>query len=50
MITYLVTLQETILEHKKTLDPENPRDIVDHYLLDMVKEKDNSTVSDADEC
>ena len=27
------------MEHVQTLDPENPRDIIDQYLLE--KEKDN---------
>ncbi|XP_062871938.1 cytochrome P450 2C23-like isoform X2 [Trichomycterus rosablanca] len=34
-------IREAMLEHKKTLDPENPRDFIDAYLLEMSKNESN---------
>lgn len=38
----LITVHQNIIaEHKETLDPDNPRDLVDQYLLKMESEKNN---------
>ncbi|XP_037799520.1 cytochrome P450 2L1-like isoform X1 [Penaeus monodon] len=40
-------MAEHVKEHQATLDPENPRDYIDAYLLEMESQKDdpNSTMS-----
>ncbi|XP_072552327.1 cytochrome P450 2J2-like isoform X2 [Salminus brasiliensis] len=41
-------IREEVKEHNKTLDPENPRDFIDAYLVEMTKQKSNedSTFND----
>ncbi|XP_042855772.1 cytochrome P450 2L1-like [Penaeus japonicus] len=34
-------MQEVIDEHRATLDPSSPRDVIDSYLLEMEKQKDD---------
>ncbi|XP_072552347.1 cytochrome P450 2B4-like [Salminus brasiliensis] len=34
-------IREEVNEHNKTLDPENPRDFIDAYLVEMTKQKSN---------
>ncbi|XP_072552351.1 cytochrome P450 2B4-like [Salminus brasiliensis] len=34
-------IREMVEEHRKTLDPENPRDFIDAYLVEMIKQESN---------
>ena len=36
-------LQETVDEHKKTYDPENPKDLIDDYLNEISSTKDSAS-------
>ena len=42
--------QDTVIEHMETLDPENPRDVIDQYLLEKEKEKNNPNSPYRDDC
>ncbi|XP_045133474.1 cytochrome P450 2L1-like isoform X2 [Portunus trituberculatus] len=47
---FLRYFAEEIKEHKATLDPDNPRDLIDSYLLEMEAKKDDpdTTCSEQD--
>ena len=49
-IFYSSFWQETVIEHVQTLNPENPRDFIDHYLLEKEKERDNINSIYRDDC
>uniref|UniRef100_A0A1B6MFM2 Cytochrome P450 n=1 Tax=Graphocephala atropunctata TaxID=36148 RepID=A0A1B6MFM2_9HEMI len=34
-------IQETIQEHREILDPNNPRDLIDNYLIEIERHKDS---------
>ncbi|XP_007233161.3 cytochrome P450 2B4 [Astyanax mexicanus] len=36
---------DMVEEHRKTLDPENPRDFIDAYLVEMIKQQSNEDSS-----
>ena len=38
------------MEHVQTLDPENPRDIIDQYLLEKEKDKNHKSYAQRDAC
>ena len=38
-------LQESLLEHQKTFDPENPRDFIDIYLKEIYDKKDDQNTT-----
>ncbi|XP_046662956.1 farnesoate epoxidase-like [Homalodisca vitripennis] len=42
-------IEETIQEHKETLDPNNPRDIIDSYLIEIERNKNNNPSFFSDE-
>ncbi|XP_045136590.1 cytochrome P450 2L1-like isoform X2 [Portunus trituberculatus] len=42
--------KEVIAEHKETLDRDNPRDLIDTYLMEMEKDSPDSTYSERDLC
>ncbi|KAL7863957.1 hypothetical protein AOLI_G00153770 [Acnodon oligacanthus] len=44
-ISFKVFIREAVEEHRLILDPENPRDFIDAYLIEMAKQesKENST-------
>ena len=35
----MVIIQEAVEEHQKVFDPDNPRDLIDEYLLDLKNKK-----------
>ncbi|XP_063841591.1 cytochrome P450 2L1-like [Scylla paramamosain] len=47
---FFAYFKEVIAEHKKTLDRDNPRDLIDAYLTEMEKENPDSTCSERDLC
>ncbi|XP_050695441.1 cytochrome P450 2L1-like isoform X2 [Eriocheir sinensis] len=48
--TFFTYFYEEIEHHRATLDPDNPRDLIDGYLLEMEERKDDpeTTCSDGD--
>lgn len=36
-----MVLQDVVEEHRATLDRDNPRDIIDSYLIEMEERKDD---------
>ena len=36
-----LAVQDEIEGHRSTLDPDNPRDLIDSYLLEMEEKKDD---------
>lgn len=39
----VIQFQETIEEHREILDPNNPVDLIDHYLIEMERRTNDST-------
>ena len=42
--------QEVIEEHVENFDPNNPQDFIDHYLVEIQKEKNNPNTTFKDDC
>ena len=36
---YKLIIQEAVEEHQKVFDPDNPRDLIDEYLIDLKNKK-----------
>ena len=45
-----ILCQEIVDEHVAELDPENPKDYIDQYLLQMEREKDNPDTTFRSDC
>lgn len=40
----LCRAKEVVDQHRASLDPDNPRDLIDCYLLEMERQKDSPSV------
>ena len=38
---YRVAMQNIVDEHRKTFDPNDPRDFIDFFFIEQEKQKDN---------